>query len=85
MTEFNDGMIQVDEALKQILGSIAKIGDEDISIANALGRVLAEDLISRVDHPPNRVSAMDGYAARSDDLNLSPPIKLKQVGTCIVS
>ena len=80
MTEFNDGMIQVDEALKQILDSIAKIGDEDISIANALGRILAEDLISRVDHPPNRVSSMDGYAARSDDLNLSPPVKLRQVG-----
>mgnify|MGYP001213877594 FL=1 len=80
MRGFNDDMIQVDAALEKILSSINKIGDEDISIANALGRVLAEDLISRVDHPPNRVSAMDGYAVRSKDINSPPPVRLKQVG-----
>ncbi len=32
---------------------------------NCLGRVLAEDLVARVSHPPRRVSAMDGYAVRA--------------------
>ena len=38
---------------------------------DALGRVLAEDLVSKVDVPPLDNSAMDGYAVRAADLPLA--------------
>ena len=38
---------------------------------DALGRVLAEDLVSQVDVPPLDNSAMDGYAVRAADLPLA--------------
>lgn len=39
---------------------------------DALGRVLAEDVVSPVDVPPLDNSAMDGYALRASDLASSP-------------
>ena len=39
-----------------------------VPIRNALGRVLAEDVISPVDVPSHRNSAMDGWAMRGADL-----------------
>jgi len=40
---------------------------EVVSLTNALGRVLAEDLPSKVDDPAFDNSAMDGWAIRDDD------------------
>ena len=39
-----------------------------VPIRDALGRVLAEDVISPVDVPSHRNSAMDGWAMRGADL-----------------
>jgi len=65
-------MISVDEALNKILTAIPVLAPEQVNIANALGRVLAEDVISRVTQPPIDVSAMDGYAVRAEDVADSP-------------
>jgi molybdopterin molybdotransferase len=45
---------------------------EQVSLVEALGRTLAEDLQARVTHPPFNVSAMDGYAVRSADVSETP-------------
>jgi putative molybdopterin biosynthesis protein len=42
-------------------------GIEKISLANALGRVLAEDTLAPVDAPPFDRSSVDGFAVRSSD------------------
>ncbi|MGB5834288.1 MAG: gephyrin-like molybdotransferase Glp [Thiohalocapsa sp.] len=42
---------------------------EHIPLRDTLGRVLAADLISPMNVPPYRNSAMDGYALRGSDLN----------------
>ena len=39
-----------------------------VPVRSALGRVLAEDVISPVDVPSHRNSAMDGWALRAADL-----------------
>src|SRR5215471_6414556 len=39
-----------------------------VPVRTALGRVLAEDVLSPVDVPAHRNSAMDGWAVRSADL-----------------
>jgi molybdopterin molybdotransferase len=79
MAELNSGMLAVDEALKSVLLGIKKLDCEQISIAQSLGRVLAEDLISRLTQPPSAVSAMDGYAVSINDL-VTIPVTLKQIG-----
>lgn len=67
-------MILFNEALDIVLSSYTKLPGEKIPLAISRGRVLIEDIFSDVDIPPFNKSAMDGYAARSDDLN--NPLKI---------
>jgi molybdopterin molybdotransferase len=52
---------------------------ETVSLAQARGRVLAEDVVARVTQPPADVSAMDGYAVRAADV-ARVPATLRRVG-----
>jgi molybdopterin molybdotransferase len=61
-------MISYNEALSLTLAQITPLPAEAISIAQALGRVLAEDLVARVDSPSANVSFKDGYAVKSQDI-----------------
>ena len=61
-------MISVEEAKARILSAFTPLAAETVNVADALGRVLAEDLTARVTQPPGAVSAMDGYAVREADL-----------------
>ncbi len=56
-----------------ILERFLALPTERIDIFSALGRVLAEDVIAPFDIPPHDNSAMDGYAARSADLQGASP------------
>jgi molybdopterin molybdotransferase len=55
-------LISIDEAQGRVLHAVRPLAPEDVSLADALGRVLAEDLQSAIDVPPFDSSAMDGYA-----------------------
>jgi molybdopterin molybdotransferase len=61
-------MISVDEALDKILSHIRPLGFEKVSLLDALGRVIAEDIYAKRNIPPLDNSAMDGYALRSEDV-----------------
>lgn len=61
-------MITVEKAIEIIRNNTKPLGTEKVSLDNALGRVLGEDIISDVNIPPFNKSAMDGYACRMDDL-----------------
>ncbi len=60
-------MISVEEAQERILARIAVLGDERVELGRALGRVLAEPVLSHRDVPPWPNSSMDGYALSSRD------------------
>ncbi|MCX7805267.1 MAG: molybdopterin molybdotransferase MoeA [Planctomycetota bacterium] len=47
-------------------------GTERVALSDAVGRVLAEDIVSDTDLPPFDKSAMDGYAIRSGDATTVP-------------
>lgn len=66
-------MISVDEALERILGSVSPLGLERVSVLDALGRVVGEDVYSGRDIPPCANSAMDGYALRASDTKGAGP------------
>ncbi|UZE96443.1 molybdopterin molybdotransferase MoeA [Alkalimarinus alittae] len=53
----------VDAMLDELLNKAKPVKDRiDVPIVDALGRVLAEDIISSIDVPPHNNSAVDGYA-----------------------
>jgi molybdopterin molybdotransferase len=72
-------MQPVEDARARILAAFAPLPAETVNVAEALGRVLAEDLTSRVTQPPKDLSAMDGYAVRSADV-AKVPVILRVVG-----
>lgn len=72
-------MLSIEEALDKIRSGITPLPTEEIFVSDALGRVLAEDVIATVSHPPQAVSAMDGYAVRAEDVP-DVPVNLKQIG-----
>ena len=61
-------MISVEEALDKVLSHIHPLGTEKVSLTDALGRVLAEDIHAPRDIPPLDNSGMDGYAVRWEDI-----------------
>ena len=70
-------LMSLDEALEQVLGQVRVLEEtESIAVLDADGRFLAEDLISALQVPPQDNSAMDGYAVRTEDLQL-PGAKLQ--------
>ena len=60
--------LSVEEAGSLILAETPVLGAETISTVEAMGRVLAEPIVSTRRHPPADCSAMDGYAVRTADL-----------------
>lgn len=72
-------MISVAEAIKIVRAQTATLQPERISLADALGRFLAEDIVADSDLPPFDRAQMDGYAVRAADV-ASPPARLCIVG-----
>ena len=72
----------VDKAREHIRAFLSPVtAVERLHIRAALGRVLAEDVVSPVDVPQHDNSAMDGYAVRFDDLKPEGEAILKVIGT----
>ena len=78
-----EGMIPVEEAQRRVLKEVALLDIEQVPLADALGRVLRENVFAPSDLPERDNSAMDGYAVRAEDIagasDASPSI-LRVVG-----
>ena len=72
-------MICVNEAIKLLTENVTLTDAEVVPLKQCLGRVLAEDVISKVSHPPCDVSSMDGYALKAVETR-NPPVTLKLIG-----
>ncbi len=60
--------MSVDDALSKLLDPVSSVAQaEIITLENALGRILAEDVRSAINVPGYDNSAMDGYAINSED------------------
>ena len=62
-------MISVHEALEKIKENSIRLESIQIKVEDALGYVLANDIISPINMPPFNQSAMDGYAVNGSHLS----------------
>jgi len=60
-------MLTPREALDIILAQVVRLPIEQVSLMDAVGRVLAESIVAPEDHPPFPAATMDGYAVIHDD------------------
>lgn len=72
-------MIPVEEAIARVRAGLEPVESETVPLAAALERVTAAAIAARVAHPPQDMSAMDGYAVRATDI-ASPPVELGVIG-----
>jgi molybdopterin molybdotransferase len=69
-------MISVEKALRIVRRQSSPLGTERVDIADAINRVLAENITADTDLPPFDRSQMDGYAVKAADT----PATLKIAG-----
>ena len=69
--------ISVSEAKKLIRDNIKSPDPIDVSISNAAGLVLAEDIFSKTDVPPFNQSSMDGYALNYEGWKKNNTLKIE--------
>src|SRR5439155_8104003 len=78
----NDEKLSVAQARAAIAARVKPIvGDEAVPLMQALGRVLAADVISPIDVPAHDNSAMDGYAFDGAALRDDAPTEVRGAGT----
>lgn len=65
-------MLQVEDAQQRVMAEITPGPAEAVPLADALGRVLREDVAAAYDMPPADNSAMDGFAVRAADIAQVP-------------
>ena len=74
-------LMSLDDALALIEERTTVVaGVEAIALRDALGRILAEDLVAPFAVPPHANSAVDGYAIRFDDLSADSDTALRLAG-----
>jgi molybdopterin molybdotransferase len=74
--------LPVDLGRQLILDALSPIdGIERVPLRDALGRVLAQPVVSPIDVPAHDNSAMDGYGLRGEDLNADGDTVLDIVGS----
>ncbi|MEX0328717.1 MAG: gephyrin-like molybdotransferase Glp [Ruegeria sp.] len=69
-------MITVEDARSLLFDLVDRLPSETVSIADAAGRVLAEDVRATRDQPPFEASSMDGYAVKSAEVELHAMFKV---------
>jgi molybdenum cofactor synthesis domain-containing protein len=73
----------LDETRTAILGAVAPLSAVDVPLADAVGLVLASDVVADEPVPPFANTAMDGYAVRAADTagaSADAPVRLHVVG-----
>jgi molybdopterin biosynthesis enzyme len=72
-------MISVAEAIQIVRQQTATLETERVKLKEALGRVLAADVVADSDLPPFDRAQMDGYAVRAEDVK-EAPVRLRIAG-----
>ena len=77
---YDPNALRVDKAVEAIRSCLVPVTQsESVAIRDALGRVLAQDIVPGINVPAHDNSAMDGYAVRFSDLK--GDTRLQEVGS----
>ena len=68
--------VTFDEARAEMRARAVDLAFEPVALADLTGRVLAEHVRARIDHPAFTNSAMDGYAVRAAEVTGGAPARL---------
>ncbi|HUK03466.1 MAG TPA: gephyrin-like molybdotransferase Glp [Burkholderiales bacterium] len=80
---YDPDALRVDKAAEAIRACLSPIVEsERVPVRDALGRVLAQDIVPAINVPGHDNSAMDGFAIRSSDVK-SEEFHLNQIGTAL--
>ena len=74
---------QVNAFLHELVQPVSADESQDVFLMDALGRVLAADVISPISVPAHNNSAMDGFAFDAVQLQADQPLTLRVVGTAL--
>jgi molybdopterin molybdotransferase len=74
---------QVNAFLAELVQPVSTNESQDVYLFDALGRVLAQDVISPISVPAHNNSAMDGFAFDAAQLHIDRPLTLRVVGTAL--
>jgi molybdopterin molybdotransferase len=84
LTDYDPAALPVPQAQQIIARFVQPVQElEHLDLRLALGRVLAQDIISPISVPAHDNSAMDGYAFAGADLQADGPTRLKVVGVAM--
>lgn len=71
-----EALTPFDDALSMVERAVAPLGNQQVALADAAGRVLAEPIDARCNAPRRAVSAMDGYAVILGDVRPGAPLRV---------
>jgi molybdopterin molybdotransferase len=74
---------QVNAFLAELVQPVSSDDSQDVFLFDALGRVLAQDVVSPISVPAHNNSAMDGFAFDATQLQADQPLSLRVVGTAL--
>ncbi len=74
---------QVNAFLRELVQPVSADDSQDVFLFDALGRVLAQDVVSPISVPAHNNSAMDGFAFDAAQLQADQPLSLRVVGTAL--
>lgn len=82
MDDHDPSSLTVEAAVERIRATLTPIpGVEKVALRSALGRVVAEEIRSRIDVPGHTNSAMDGYAINAAEIPAEGTRELEVIGT----
>lgn len=76
-------LMSLEEALARMADGVSPLPVREVSLTEALGRVVAQEVVSGLTLPPWDNSAMDGFAVRSGDVSGASrenPVRLRVIG-----
>jgi len=80
---YDPDALRVDKAIEAIKACLTPISQtETVPVREALGRILAQEIVPDIDVPAHDNSAMDGYAVRSTDLS-EKETTLEEIGVAL--
>ena len=74
---------QVGTFLAELVHPLSADESQDVYLFDALGRILAQDVVSPISVPAHNNSAMDGFAFDASQLVSDQPLTLRVVGTAL--